>query len=164
MNGVWLYYITTLQVKKKANSFVRFFGESTVWQFSFEINWPLGQGPPITELQTVYFGKTPLQSRSIKLRMLHDLCFETVKITQFAGFFLRKEKGRGTFGVLFWNMRFVWLLVTKWKAYETERLFSLVLGHFGDPRSTYKLAECHFSLDCQIYFKYFRPSSKWPEM
>ena len=30
---------------RKTNSFVRFFGESTAWQFGFEINWPLG-GPP----------------------------------------------------------------------------------------------------------------------
>ena len=27
--------------QKKANSFVPFFGESTAWQFAFEINWPL---------------------------------------------------------------------------------------------------------------------------
>ena len=40
-NGIWLYYVTTLQVKK-ANLFVRFLGESTAWQFAFEINWPLG--------------------------------------------------------------------------------------------------------------------------
>ena len=26
---------------KKANSFVQFFGESTAWNFAFEINWPL---------------------------------------------------------------------------------------------------------------------------
>ena len=44
-NGVWLYYVTTLQVKK--SKFVRsFFGESTAWQFAFEINWPLPQSLP----------------------------------------------------------------------------------------------------------------------
>ena len=39
-NGVWLYYVTTLQVKK-GNSSVHFFGESMAWKFAFEINWPL---------------------------------------------------------------------------------------------------------------------------
>ena len=38
--------------------------------------------------------------------------------------------------------------VTKW-TYNT--LFSLVLGHFGTPKPTFKLAECHFLLDCPIY-------------
>ena len=55
-----------------------------------------------------------------------------------------------------WKIAQPFWLLAGFFAYETVRLFSLVLGHFGDPRSTYKLAECHFSLDCQIYFKYFR--------
>ena len=108
--GIWLYYVVK---SKKANSFVRFFGESTTWHFAFKINWPLVNVKGMVKISSIFmvFLENMNFSKVWTLILKKPEKFETIFHLIWRMLSIVKSSGRlfSNFVAFLENLSFIWL-------------------------------------------------------